>query len=325
MNGKTEALEEKEDQAVELLPQGGSISRDFWRSPALDEWAQAQNGPRERVARPFRRCRTFARWVMIMALLAHPAAALEVKLDKRQGIYQLPARINNVITLDFVLDSGAAEVVIPADVVLTLLRTGTVAEEDFLPGQSYTLADGSSLRSPRFIIRTLAVGGYGVSNVAALVAPVAGDLLLGQSFLERFNRWTLDNQRAALILEPRDSPETQAEAEPVSESAVEQETTAVSPKELIASYFDDLQHKRTEAAMAKWKQPPASLAALIQNSQDIQLTSAAVIEENANLARVRVNVAGRTDDGKPERWGGVIELEAIDGSWKIVTMRLKKK
>jgi len=161
--------------------------------------------------------------------------------------------------------------------------------------------------------------------VAALVAPVAGDLLLGQSFLERFNRWTLDNQRAALILEPRDSPETQAEAEPVSERAVEQETTAVSPKELIASYFDDLQHKRTEAAMAKWKQPPASLAALIQNSQDIQLTSAAVIEENANLARVRVNVAGRTDDGKPERWGGVIELEAIDGAWKIVTMRLKKK
>lgn len=281
---------------------------------------------REPVARPFRLGRTFALWAMIIMLLAHPAAALEVNLAKHQGIYQLPARINGVITLDFVLDSGAAEVVIPADVVLTLLRTGTVAEEDFLPGQSYTLADGSSLRSPRFIIRTLEVGGYNVSNVAALVAPVAGDLLLGQSFLERFNRWTLDNQRAALILEPRDSSSAaQAEAESVSESALKGETATISPRELVASYYEDLQHKRTDAAMAKWKQPPAGLATLIQKIQEIRLTRAVVIEESAALARIRVNVVGRADDGIPERWGGVIELEKIDGVWKIVTLRLQKK
>lgn len=281
---------------------------------------------REPVARPFHMSRTFALWAMIIMLLALPAAALEVNLARRQGIYQLPARINGVITLDFVLDSGAAEVVIPADVVLTLLRTGTVAEEDFLPGQSYTLADGSSLRSPRFIIRTLEVGGYSVSNVAALVAPVAGDLLLGQSFLERFNRWTLDNQRAALILEPRDSSSAaQAEAESVSESALKGETATISPRELVASYYEDLQHKRTDAARAKWKQPPAGLATLIQKIQEIRLTRAVVIEESAALARVRVNVVGRADDGIPERWGGVIELEKIDGVWKIVTLRLQKK
>jgi len=269
-------------------------------------------------------CRTFAVWAIIL-LLAYPAAALEVAVDKRQGIYQLPARINGVITLDFVLDSGAAEVVIPADVVLTLLRTGTVAEEDFLPGKSYTLADGSSLRSLRFIIRTLEVGGYGVSNVAALVAPVAGELLLGQSFLERFNRWTLDNQRAALILEPKDSLAAQTEAEQVKEREIADEPIAVSPKELVASYYNDLQNKRTEAAMAKWKQAPANLATLIQNIQDIRLTGAAVIEESLSLARIRVDVVGSTYDGKPERWGGIIALEKISGTWKIANMRLEKK
>lgn len=38
-----EQLEEREGEAVELLPLGTPISRDFWEAPTLDELAQAQN------------------------------------------------------------------------------------------------------------------------------------------------------------------------------------------------------------------------------------------------------------------------------------------
>ncbi|MFZ2208145.1 MAG: hypothetical protein WAV22_05710 [Porticoccaceae bacterium] len=38
-----ERLEDREGEAVDLLPQGTPISRDFWESPSLDELAQAQN------------------------------------------------------------------------------------------------------------------------------------------------------------------------------------------------------------------------------------------------------------------------------------------
>ncbi|OGR11875.1 MAG: hypothetical protein A2097_11530 [Desulfobacula sp. GWF2_41_7] len=38
-----ERLEDREDEAVELLPQGTPISRDFWDSPSLDELAHAQS------------------------------------------------------------------------------------------------------------------------------------------------------------------------------------------------------------------------------------------------------------------------------------------
>jgi hypothetical protein len=38
-----ERLEDREDEAVELLPQGTPISRDFWESPTLDELAQSQH------------------------------------------------------------------------------------------------------------------------------------------------------------------------------------------------------------------------------------------------------------------------------------------
>ena len=38
-----ERLEDRENEAVDLLPQGTPISRYFWESPTLDELAQAQN------------------------------------------------------------------------------------------------------------------------------------------------------------------------------------------------------------------------------------------------------------------------------------------
>src|SRR5262249_3299247 len=71
----------------------------------------------------------------------------DIPLTKSGGVYQLPVEINGVITLNFVLDTGASEVNIPADVVLTLYRAGTIRDIDFLPGQAYRLADGSIVNS----------------------------------------------------------------------------------------------------------------------------------------------------------------------------------
>src|SRR3954469_24711026 len=74
----------------------------------------------------------------------------EVNLEKQDGTYKVPVLINRAITLKFVLDSGASDVFIPADVFLTLLRTGTVSRSDFLDTQTYSLADGSELKGARF-------------------------------------------------------------------------------------------------------------------------------------------------------------------------------
>ena len=112
----------------------------------------------------------------------------------------MPVKINGVITLDFILDSGASEVCIPADVAMTLLRANTIEKADFLPGKSYTLADGSVVRSERFIIRELEIDGIKISNVPAMISSVRGDLLLGQSFLQRLDSWTIDNKRHALVV-----------------------------------------------------------------------------------------------------------------------------
>jgi predicted aspartyl protease len=83
---------------------------------------------------------------------------------------------------------------------MTLVRTGTITESDFLGNQTYRLADGSTVPSRRFVIRSLKVGDRVLEDVTGGIAPVAGSLLLGQSFLSRFKSWSIDNQRQALIL-----------------------------------------------------------------------------------------------------------------------------
>ena len=123
-----------------------------------------------------------------------------VPMQAEGGIFVVPVLINGAITLDFVVDSGAADVSIPADVVSTLMRTKTLRETDFLGEQTYVLADGSKVPSQTFVIRSLKVGNIVLENVNGSVASVHGSLLLGQSFLSRFKSWSVDNTKHALLL-----------------------------------------------------------------------------------------------------------------------------
>jgi uncharacterized protein (DUF2147 family) len=53
-----------------------------------------------------------------------------IPLDKEGDTFLVPVAINGELTLKFTIDSGASDVSIPADVVLTLLRTGTLTHDD---------------------------------------------------------------------------------------------------------------------------------------------------------------------------------------------------
>ena len=128
-------------------------------------------------------------------------STLQVVLHKQGGVLLVPVLINNEIHLDFILDSGASDVSIPADVVLTLMRTGTLTGADFTGTNTYVLADGSRVPSATFRIRSLKIGDRVLENVSGSVASVEGSLLLGQSFLSRFKSWSIDNARQVLVLQ----------------------------------------------------------------------------------------------------------------------------
>jgi len=124
-----------------------------------------------------------------------------IPLQLEGGTFSVPVLINDRLTLNFMLDSGAADVSIPEDVASTLMRTGTLGAADFIGERTYELADGSKLPSKTFRIKSLKVGDKVIESVIGFIAPVKGKLLLGQSFLRRFNSWSIDNQRHVLVLE----------------------------------------------------------------------------------------------------------------------------
>ena len=123
-----------------------------------------------------------------------------ITMEKSSGVYIVPVRFNDTITLDAVVDSGASDVSIPTDIVSTLVRTKTITEEDFLGEQTYVLADGSKVPSQRFRIRSMKVGTKTVQNVVGSIASVNATILLGQSFLSKFKSWSVDNEQHALFL-----------------------------------------------------------------------------------------------------------------------------
>lgn len=128
-------------------------------------------------------------------------AGTRVRMIREAGTFKIPVRINGVLELQFTVDSGASDVTIPVDVVTTLIRTGTIRDTDFVGEQTYRLADGSTIRSRTFRLRQLQVGDRTITNVLGSVASVDGSLLLGQSFLSRFQRVSFDYGQGVLVLE----------------------------------------------------------------------------------------------------------------------------
>jgi clan AA aspartic protease (TIGR02281 family) len=139
-------------------------------------------------------------FILLLAAPVHSAVGEVIQLERQHGAYMVPVRINEAVTLPFILDTGAAEVAIPQDVFSTLIRTGTVKETDFVGTGRYVLADGSEQSSDRFILHQLRIGSHVVRDVVANVVPVKGDPLLGQSFLAKLPAWAIDNERHALVL-----------------------------------------------------------------------------------------------------------------------------
>jgi predicted aspartyl protease len=124
----------------------------------------------------------------------------EIPLRREGNTYSVSVLVNGVIPIPFVLDTGANDVLLPADVVFTLLRTGTLKASDFVGYRTYVLADGRELPSAAFKIRELKVGKHVARDVTAGIGHLGSDPLLGQSFLSRFGSATIDYKRNVLIL-----------------------------------------------------------------------------------------------------------------------------
>lgn len=258
-------------------------------------------------------------------LLTTEVSAIEIPLEQEGGVYLLPVRINGVITLKFILDTGASEVSIPADVFLTLLRTGTIKQSDVLPEITGKLADGSKAKYQRFVIRELEFGGMKISNVPGIVSPPAGDLLLGQTLLQRLDSWSLDNKRHVLIVGPLGPEMKQTDNKPALSpsqtgfSASDEESI----KRLTTRYYDSVQKKDIEGAMncyATEKRPQikrSRIEAVAKDTEYYKIESITVLPTEMDKAQSITILSHKKHDLPPESWKITLELIKENGEWKI--------
>ena len=117
----------------------------------------------------------------------------------RYGGFLVDTVINGVVNARMVLDTGSTGVVISQAVADLLRRNGSLVEEDILGQGRATFADGSITNGTIVRLRSVSVGSKIAYNVGASILPGEGDMLLGQSFLQRFGSWSIDNRNRQLV------------------------------------------------------------------------------------------------------------------------------
>jgi clan AA aspartic protease (TIGR02281 family) len=136
-----------------------------------------------------------------MAAPAEEHAPQAVPVEPHNGAFTIPVVLNGVLTAKFIVDSGAADVSIPADIAARLKTLGTMTGADFLGSKTYMLADGSKVPSDIYRIASLRIGSMVMHDVTVRIAAEKSDLLLGQSFLSRLRSWSMDNTRRIMIFD----------------------------------------------------------------------------------------------------------------------------
>lgn len=132
-----------------------------------------------------------------------PANLVRVPMVRKGGsTFSVPVCISTVCGFPFLLDSGASDVSVSPMVFKAMVKDGLVTRDDVIDVRNYATASGQSIEGLRFRMPALTVGGITVRGVVGSVSPGTPDgmLLLGQSFLQKFRTWSIDNVTHELVL-----------------------------------------------------------------------------------------------------------------------------
>jgi clan AA aspartic protease (TIGR02281 family) len=138
---------------------------------------------------------------------AAPAAPQQQRVIREQleqggsGTYYVNVGIADKCCFRMVLDTGASDVSVPIDLWYVMLKGGAIAEADHIDVVKYGTANGV-VEGLRFRMPPMTIGGITVHNVIGSVSKNSRgqSILLGQSFLQKFKAWSINNATGQLVL-----------------------------------------------------------------------------------------------------------------------------
>jgi hypothetical protein len=165
--------------------------------------------------------------------------------------------------------------------------------------------------SPTFWIRSLKIEKIVIENVKASIAPVDGELLLGQSFLTRLKSWSIDNVKHSLVLS--DVPAQASGTEPGAQtSSPPPQTQPTQPRQAIAWTIVNLSLRQFPDPHADTVLPPP-YDAIPQGSQITVLDDCKIWMASGRGAQDADNVWCPTIYGNNRGWANAHLMNANDG------------
>ncbi|MBK8310438.1 MAG: retroviral-like aspartic protease family protein [Chitinophagaceae bacterium] len=124
----------------------------------------------------------------------------KISLIEENGVFSIKATIGGKVLTKFILDSGAGECNISSDLEKKLIENGIIKNTDYLNSGLYKLADGTIIENRRVKISKILIGNKQIKNVIVSIGPSNSPNLLGQSFLNKLDSWSIDNSKKILIV-----------------------------------------------------------------------------------------------------------------------------
>ena len=121
-----------------------------------------------------------------------------IQMTKKNGVYTIPININNQ-EMEFILDTGASDVLLSSLEAILLIKQGSLTEDDVLGQEAYSMANGNIEIGTVVNLRQVQIGSKIIYNVRATVVDnIAAPLLCGQSALARFGKIVIDYKSGTL-------------------------------------------------------------------------------------------------------------------------------
>lgn len=126
--------------------------------------------------------------IFINSQITFLAAQTVVKMQKSNGIYIMPCKVNG-LALNFIFDTGASHVSISLTEALFMLKNGYLSKNDLAGTEYYRIANGDIEEGTKVMLGTIEIGRVKLYNVKASISHnLNAPLLLGQSALSKLKR-----------------------------------------------------------------------------------------------------------------------------------------
>jgi predicted aspartyl protease len=126
----------------------------------------------------------------------------QVQLVRNKGYYEIPVELNGALKVYSLFEEGASDITISPDVALTLVKSGTITDRNWLTGPQFDFADGTVARSERFRLNSVKIGTKIISDVTCSISGyMEVPMILGKNVLSRMGNYTINAKTGTLTIQ----------------------------------------------------------------------------------------------------------------------------